>query len=91
MNLDGYCRVSQVNGREGESFLSPDLQRSQIEGWAKLHGHTIVKWHTDLDQSGGKMNRPGFIEMMARVEAGQTEGVVVRKARPLCPLAAGGA
>ncbi len=79
MELDGYCRVSQVNGREGESFLSPELQRGQIEGWANLHGHTIVKWHTDLDQSGGKMNRPGFIEMMARVEAGSTEGVVVAK------------
>lgn len=79
VELDGYCRVSQVNGREGESFLSPELQRGQIEGWANLHGHTIGKWHTDLDQSGGKMNRPGFIEMMARVEAGRTEGVVVAK------------
>jgi site-specific DNA recombinase len=79
MNLDGYCRVSQVKGREGESFLSPDLQRQQIEGWAKLHGHTIATWHTDLDQSGGKMDRPGFVEMMVRVQRGQTEGVVVAK------------
>jgi site-specific DNA recombinase len=79
MRLDGYCRVSQVNGRDGESFLSPDLQRGQVESWARLHGHTIVKWHTDLDQSGGSMDRPGFVEMMARVEAGNTEGVVVAK------------
>jgi site-specific DNA recombinase len=79
MKLDGYSRVSQVRGREGESFLSPDLQRQQIEGWAKLHGHEVVAWHTDLDQSGGKMDRPGFVEMMARVKAGQTEGVVVAK------------
>jgi len=49
MQLDGYCRVSQVKGREGDSFLSPDLQRQQIEGWAKLHRHEIVAWHTDLD------------------------------------------
>jgi DNA invertase Pin-like site-specific DNA recombinase len=79
VNLDGYSRVSQVKGRAGESFLSPDLQRQQIEGWAKLHGHEIVAWHTDLDQSGGRMDRPGFVEMMARVESGQTKGVVVAK------------
>jgi site-specific DNA recombinase len=79
LQLDGYCRVSQVRGREGESFLSPDLQRQAIEGWAKANGHTIAQWHTDLDQSGGKMNRPGFVAMMARVERGETQGVVVAK------------
>lgn len=79
MKLDGYCRVSSVRGREGESFLSPDLQRQQIAGWANLHGHQIVAWYTDLDQSGGKMDRPAFVEMMARVESGRTEGVVVAK------------
>jgi site-specific DNA recombinase len=79
VNLDGYCRVSQVRDREGESFISPELQRKQIEDWAKLHGHVIDAWHTDLDQSGGKMDRPGFVEMMGRVESGQTQGVVVAK------------
>jgi len=79
VKLDGYCRVSQVGDREGESFISPELQRKQIEGWAMLHGHVIDVWHTDLDQSGGKMDRPGFIEMMGRVESGQTQGVVVAK------------
>lgn len=79
MKLDGYCRVSQVRDRSGESFISPDLQRQQIEAWARLHGHTIDEWHTDLDQSGGKMDRPGFIEMMSRIETGQTQGVVVAK------------
>ena len=79
MKLDGYCRVSQVRDRSGESFISPDLQRQQIEAWARLHGHTIEAWHTDLDQSGGKMDRPGFVEMMRRVQSGQTQGVVVAK------------
>jgi site-specific DNA recombinase len=79
MDLDGYGRVSQVNGREGESFISPDLQRKQVEDWAKLHGHKIIAWHTDLDQSGGKMDRPEFTKMMARVASGKTEGVVVAK------------
>lgn len=87
MKLDGYIRVSQVKGRDlrgqgdaqGESFLSPDLQRKQIEGWARLHKHEIVKWHVDLDQSGGKMDRPHFVEMMTRIKEGKTEGVAVAK------------
>jgi DNA invertase Pin-like site-specific DNA recombinase len=79
MKLDGYIRVSQVGGRAGESFLSPDLQGKQIESWATLHGHEIVAWHTDLDQSGGKMDRPQFMAMMERVKHGQTQGVVVAK------------
>lgn len=31
----GYVRVSRVAGREGDSFLSPELQRESIEGLAK--------------------------------------------------------
>jgi hypothetical protein len=34
--LDGYIRVSKVAGREGDSYISPKVQREKIEGWAKL-------------------------------------------------------
>jgi site-specific DNA recombinase len=79
MQLDAYTRVSQVKGRAGESFLSPDQQRERIERWANVHGHQIY-WHEpELDQSGGKMKRPIFDEMLARVESGATQGVVVAK------------
>src|SRR5438445_2774944 len=30
-DVDGYVRVSRVAGREGESFISPSLQREQID------------------------------------------------------------
>ena len=79
MNFAGYIRVSRVMGRAGESFLSPDLQRQRIEGWAQSKGHTIGAWFEDLDQSGGKMERPDFTRMLTRVEAGEFEGVVVAK------------
>jgi site-specific DNA recombinase len=80
MNLDAYIRVSQTRGREGDSFLSPDQQRERIEQWAKLHDHQIV-WHEpELDQSGGKMSRPIFDRVMARIDAGSSQGVVVAKA-----------
>ncbi len=80
MNLDAYIRVSQTRGREGDSFLSPDQQRERIEQWAKFHDHTIV-WHEpELDQSGGKMSRPIFDQVMSRIDSGSTQGVVVAKA-----------
>jgi DNA invertase Pin-like site-specific DNA recombinase len=77
--MDAYVRVSRVGGRAGESFISPTQQRAQIEGWAKLRGVEIVAEHEDLDQSGGKLDRPGLEALLARIETGETEGVIVAK------------
>ena len=77
MRLDGYVRVSRVGGRSGESFISPDEQRREIESWASRHGHEVVACHEDLDQSGGTIQRPGFQAAIARIEAGHTEGLIV--------------
>src|SRR3954471_14567523 len=79
MKLDGYIRVSRTNGREGDSFISPDVQRAKIEGWARLRDVEVAEWHTDLDQSGGKLSRPGFDTALERVKTGETGGVVVAK------------
>jgi hypothetical protein len=69
---DGYIRVSRVAGREGEAFISPDVQRKKIEAWADLHGVQIVEWWEELDQSGGKRDRPMFQQALARCDAGET-------------------
>ncbi|MDQ3858884.1 MAG: recombinase family protein [Actinomycetota bacterium] len=58
--LIGYMRVSRVAGREGDSFISPALQRERIEAHAKAHGHDVISWETDLDQPGSRYQRPGF-------------------------------
>jgi DNA invertase Pin-like site-specific DNA recombinase len=79
MELDGYIRVSQVGRREGESFISPELQREQIEKWAALRGVTIANWETDLDRTGTVLSRPGMDRIMERIRGGQTGGVVVAK------------
>ncbi|HWK28177.1 MAG TPA: recombinase family protein [Solirubrobacter sp.] len=79
MKLDGYIRVSATRGREGDSFISPDQQREKIEQWAALRGVEIAKWHTDLDQTGGKLSRPGFDKALARVASSDTGGIVVAK------------
>lgn len=76
---DGYVRVSRRAGREGESFISPEVQRKKIADWAKLHEVEIVQWWEEIDQSGAKLERPMFQEALARCERGETGGIVVAK------------
>jgi DNA invertase Pin-like site-specific DNA recombinase len=57
---DGYIRVSRRAGREGESFIAPEVQRKKIADWAKLHEVEIVQWWEEIDQSGAKLERPMF-------------------------------
>jgi DNA invertase Pin-like site-specific DNA recombinase len=71
--------VSRLRGREGDSFISPDVQREQIEQWAKLRKVEIAAWHTDLDESGGKLERPGLDKALARISAGKTGGLAVAR------------
>jgi DNA invertase Pin-like site-specific DNA recombinase len=77
--LDGYVRVSQVAGRGGESFISPAVQREQIEAWAKVHGATLGHVFEELDQSGARADRPMLTEALARAERGDSQGIVVAK------------
>lgn len=77
--MDGYIRVSRVAGREGPAYISPSVQREQITGWAKLRSVEVATCHEDFDQSGGKLDRPGLNALLARIEKGETDGVIVAK------------
>jgi DNA invertase Pin-like site-specific DNA recombinase len=79
MRLDGYVRVSRVAGRTGDAFISPGEQKERVRAWAKSQGHSIAKWHEDLDQPGSKADRPGLNAAMKRVEDGSTGGLVVAR------------
>jgi len=76
---DAYIRVSRVAGREGESFIAPEVQRKKIADWAALHNVEIVHWWEELDQSGAKRERPKFQEALARCERGESSGIVVAR------------
>jgi site-specific DNA recombinase len=76
---DGYIRVSRRGGREGESFISPDVQRKKIADWAALHDVEILAWWEEIDQSGAKLERPLFQEALARCERAETGGIVVAR------------
>jgi DNA invertase Pin-like site-specific DNA recombinase len=76
----GYVRVSSVRGRDGDSFLSPELQRKAIEEGVKRYGYELVGVYEELDVSGRKgVHRPEFERMMADARAGGFEAVVVAK------------
>ena len=76
---DGYVRVSRRAGREGESFISPEVQRKKIADWAKLHEVEIVRWWEEIDRSGAKLERPMFQQALARCDSGETGGIVVAR------------
>jgi DNA invertase Pin-like site-specific DNA recombinase len=83
MKIDAYIRVSQVGGRSGETFISPEVQEERIRAWCAAHGHEISEAGPDngvwreMDVSGGKMDRKKLNEIMRRIESGESEGIVV--------------
>src|SRR5439155_13083762 len=77
--VDGYVRVSRIGGRAGDGYISPEVQREQISAFASLMGVEIDAWHDDQDYSGGNIERPGFLEVIRRIESGETGGVIVAK------------
>jgi site-specific DNA recombinase len=79
LDLDAYIRVSRVGGRAGEGYISPDVQREAIEGYARDLGGAIVAWHDDQDYSGGNVERPGFQQVLERLRDGETDGIIVMK------------
>jgi DNA invertase Pin-like site-specific DNA recombinase len=74
----GIIRVSQVAGREGESFASPSEQRERVVAACEREGLELVDVHEELDVSGGATldGRTGLGPAVAAVEAGDA-GVIV--------------
>jgi len=77
MNLIGYLRVSRMAGRDDETALTLRDQRRRIKAAATAHGHAIIGWRKDLDQSGGREDRPDFQAALEAVENGEADGIAV--------------
>lgn len=74
----GIVRVSQVAGREGESFASPSEQRARIEAACERDKLRLLAVHEELDVSGGAEleHRPGLSKAVALIESGDAEVLV---------------
>lgn len=73
----GIVRVSQTNGRDGDSFASPAVQRERIEEICGHKGLVLVDVHEELDVSGSKPldKRPGLLQAVTAVEEGHADVV----------------
>ena len=74
----GYVRVSKLGGRGGDSFLSPQFQREEIERAARREGMEVVDVLEEIDVSGraGK-KRPLWEQAIAAVERGDVGAIIV--------------
>jgi DNA invertase Pin-like site-specific DNA recombinase len=78
--MDGYIRISKVNGRSGDSFLSPKIQRETIERIAREKGVTLGEIVEERDVSGGKRVRVRELgRLVDKIEAGESDGLIVWK------------
>lgn len=72
-----YCRLSSDDGRDGESN-SIQNQKKLLQKAAKEYGFTKTKFFVDDGISGTTFNRPGFQDMIARVENGIIGAIMVK-------------
>ncbi len=77
--LDVYVRVSRVGGREGDSFISPAVQEERCRALATARDYRVGEVLTDLDKSGGTMDRPALNEALARIRSGVSGGIIVAR------------
>jgi DNA invertase Pin-like site-specific DNA recombinase len=72
----GYVRQS----RRKDSEASPESQRTAIEGFCLSQGWDLVGFHEDIGVSGWDVSvqRPGLDAVLADVDQGKAEKVVVR-------------
>ncbi len=76
----GIIRVSEVKGREPDSFHTADVQRERIEAECKRQGLRLVgDPGEELDVSGGKplAERPKLLAAIEAIEGNKAEVVMV--------------
>jgi site-specific DNA recombinase len=78
MRLGAYARISYAIGDEKEAAI--DRQLADDREWARLHGHEVVAEYVDPKTSAFKnVRREHFERMLADLDAGAIDGVVVWK------------
>ena len=73
----GYSRVSTTG--QVESGLSLEVQCAKIKAAAELHDFDLARIIEDKAASGKSLNRPGMIKLLALIDGGETDVVIVSK------------
>ena len=72
-----YCRLSQDDGREGESNSIVN-QKALLSEYARKNHFRNIRYFIDDGYSGTTFDRPAFRELEALVEAGEIGTVIVK-------------
>ena len=72
-----YLRVARKDKTEGESSGIAN-QQAFLKEYARKHGFQNLRVFIDNGVSGATLNRSGFQEMMALIEAGKVKTVIVK-------------
>ena len=72
-----YCRLSQDDGREGESN-SISNQKDILSAYAKKNGYLHPEFFVDDGISGTTFDRPDFKRMQEMAEAGKISTIIVK-------------
>jgi DNA invertase Pin-like site-specific DNA recombinase len=79
--LDAYIRVSRADAKrraQGESYISPTVQREAIEHWAEANGVMLGKVVKEENVSGGKAVKDRALEeLVQRCESAASDGIIV--------------
>ena len=77
MKAIGYVRVS--TDRQAEQGVSLEAQEAKIRAMATVQGADLLEVIIDGGESAKNLNRPGLKRLIARVERGKVEAVIVAK------------
>jgi site-specific DNA recombinase len=73
----GYARVSTE--RQAELGVSLEAQQRRIEAMAVVQNAQLVEVVVDGGESAKSLNRPGLQKILALIQAGEVEAVIVAK------------
>src|SRR5438552_10486939 len=77
MQAIGYVRVS--TDRQAEQGFSLEAQESKIRAMATIHSADLVEVIIDGGESAKSLNRPGLQRLLALINGGQVQAVIVAK------------
>ena len=69
-----YCRVAHVGPDSAEAL---ELQRNELEAYAKEHGYEIAGCSSDI-RNGPTMDRPGLLDFQVAAEKGNVDVLLIR-------------
>ena len=77
MKAIGYVRVS--TDRQAEQGVSLEAQEAKIRAMATVQGAELSEVIVDGGESAKNLNRPGLQRLLALVDSGKIEAVIIAK------------